>query len=273
MKKYAFLLIFLMVLLRGVYGQSVSNILLDNIPINSIDKIGWVLIFQDDFDADSLNTQKWNPQEGTHGTELQYYRNRKENIFFKDGYLHFRAIQDSFKSMPYTSGMIFSAINFDKESLVEIRCKIPKGKGLWPAFWFWRGAWDSTYQELDAFEFWGDNTERFCISNHYWDEKKKTVSTHFKWVQPKTARGQKIDMSQQFFTYTAYWDSKNIKVLLNNRLVAVLKEDIPIHPFPLILNLAVDGGNGKKPDNKTVFPADFILDYVRVYKRIKSSTN
>ena len=267
MKKSVFIVLFLMLILRGGYGQVISTILPDSIPLNNIEKKGWILIFQDEFEEDSLSTSKWLQQEGTHGTELQYYRKSGENIYLKDGYLHFRAVRDSFKNMPYTSGMIFSAVNFERESLIEIRCKIPKGKGLWPAFWFWRGGWDSTYQELDAFEFWCDNTARFCISNHYWDKKKKTVSTHFKWVQPKTLQGRDMDMSQQFFTYTAYWDDKSIKVLLNNRLVAVLKEDIPVNPFPLILNLAIDGGNGKSPDKNTLFPAEFILDYVRVYKR------
>ncbi len=34
----------------------------------------------------------------------------------------------------YTSGMIYSNYKFDY-GMFEIKCKIPKGKGFWPAFW------------------------------------------------------------------------------------------------------------------------------------------
>jgi beta-glucanase (GH16 family) len=273
MKKKLFFLFFFLQILRGYAQGTIISLLPDSMPLNDIEKKGWMLIFQDEFDGDTLDTQKWWCQEGLHGTELQYYRNHKNNVFVKDGFLYIKAIRDTFKNMPYTSALLMSSKNFDRESLVEVRCKIPKGKGLWPAFWFWRGARDSTYQEIDAFEFWGDNTQRFSVSNHYWDKAKQTISTNFKWVRPRNAQGQSVDMSKDFFVYTVYWDDKNIKLLLNNRLAITLKDNVPVAPFPIILNLAVDGGKGKMPDKNTVFPAEFIIDYVRVYKRNTLTTN
>jgi beta-glucanase (GH16 family) len=271
MKKTLTILFFLPQILRGYAQGTITTMLPDSIPLNMSDKNGWTLIFQDEFEADTLDTNKWWPQEGDKKSELQYYRNNKENIFVKDGILYIKAIQDSFKNQPYTSGLLFSSQNFDYESLVEVRCKIPKGKGLWPAFWFWRGGWDSTYQELDVFEFWCDNTNRFCISNHYWDNKKNTVSTFYKWIQSRDKSGRIIDMSKDYHVYTAYWDEKSIKVLFNNKLVLTIKENIPAKPFPVILNLAVDGGKGKTPNKNTIFPAEFLVDYVRVYKRNKDN--
>ena len=99
-----------------------------------------------------------------------------------------------------------------------------------------------------------------------WRRELKGKS-EFKWIQPRNADGEKMDMSGKLITYAAYWDDDGIRVLVNNRLVLHFKKHIPSNPFPLILNLAVEGGRGREPDSKTVFPADFIIDYVRVYRR------
>jgi beta-glucanase (GH16 family) len=271
MKKYVLFILIFVKILRGVSAQSTTNIISVDMPQNHHSKANWELIFQDEFEGDSLNTSLWWLQEELHVDKMVYYRNHKDNYFLKDGNLTIRAVQDSFKNAPYTSALLFSSKSFEKGTLAEIRCKIPKGKGLWPAFWFWKGAWDSTYQELDAFEFWCENTEQFCVSNHYWDKKKKTVSTHFRWIRPRTTDGRAIDMSKQFFTYSVYWDDAGVKILLNNKLVTVIKQNIPTQSFPLIINLCVDGGKGKQPNKNTIFPADFIIDYVRVYKRLNAT--
>jgi beta-glucanase (GH16 family) len=267
MKKKSCLFLFSLFILRGVFAQNITSI----IPLDTIEnqktKANWNLIFHDEFDGDTLNTGLWWVQNELHRDSVVYFRNSKDNIFLKDGQLCIRAIKDSFKRAPYTSGLLYSAPKFSKGTLAEIRCRIPKGRGLWPAFWFWKGGWDSTYQELDVFEFWCHNTDRFCISNHYWDKKKKTVSTEFKWIRPRTPEGNIIDMSKEFLTYSVYWDDSGIKVLLNNRLVSQIKDNIPKDSFSLILNLGVDKGKGK-PNKNTIFPADFIIDYVRVYKKL-----
>jgi beta-glucanase (GH16 family) len=273
MKKGILFIFFLMRLLMEVYAQNITNIIsVDSLKSNEL-KGNWEIVFQDEFDGDSLDTKLWWAQEKIQEDSVMLFDKSKEHVFVKEGNLHIRVTKDSVKNLPYHSAILFTSKQFRRGTLAEIRCKIPKGRGLWPAFWFWKGAWDSTYQELDAFEFWCHDTERFCLSNHYWDKKKKTVSTHFKWIRPRTLDGKAIDMSKQFFTYSVYWDDAGIKLLLNNRLVSIIREDIPKEPFSLILNLSVDNGKGKSPDKNTIFPAEFIIDYVRVYKRTNNITN
>jgi beta-glucanase (GH16 family) len=274
MKKRILILLFLVKILsqwtpteRGISAQGSSTFLIpDSMPINSLEKKGWELIFQDEFLGDTLNTQNWWAQECAHGDEAQWYTPRKENIYVKEGLLHIRALKDSIKQgYPYTSGILFSSRSFGKGSYIEIRCKIPKGQGLWPAFWLWKG-FEKTYHEVDVFEFWCNNTYRFSISNHYWDDVKQKKEAHWRWIYPKTSSGKRIDMSKDYFTYAIYWDDTSLKCSLNNALFEKQTQDIPQDPFPILLNMAVEGGK-YAPKSTLVFPQEFLIDYVRVYKR------
>jgi beta-glucanase (GH16 family) len=269
MKKIVLTTLVLLGIQRGSFAQKTTSIIPYPTPINPVEKAGWELIFQDEFEGDTLKSHWW-PQTGPHGDESQWYTIRTENVFVKDGQLHLKAIRETIKEgYPYTSGLVFSSMNFGKGSYIEIKFKIPKAQGLWPAFWFWRGA-EETYHELDMCEFWCHITNRFCISNHYWNEKKKKKATHYTWIYPKKENGEKVDMSDDFYVYAAYWDDLSIKCLMNNVLVNKQTKDIPKEPFPIILNLAVEGGkNGiYKPKPNVPFPQEFLIDYVRVYRRV-----
>jgi beta-glucanase (GH16 family) len=271
MKKIFFLISVLAVLLRGSVVAQKTTETIDLSTENPIEKAGWDFVWGDEFDSDTLNWSKWWPQECTHGTELQYYTQRKENVFTKDGKLYIRAIKENFKdSFLYTSGEIFSAIEFGRGHLIEIRCKIPKGRGLWPAFWFWSGR-NKMYQEIDAFEIWSDNTRQFLVSNYWRDPKTDKVESINKHIKPKDMDGRRIDMSEHYLTFATYWDEMGVRYLLNNKLVAQFKNNIAVDPLPIILNLAVSDGKFK-PNGKTVFPADYIIDYVRVYKKQGTQT-
>jgi beta-glucanase (GH16 family) len=255
--------------LGGAFSQKTTSIVPYPTPINPVEKAGWELIFQDEFEIDTLKSHWW-PQTGLHGDESQWYTIRSENVFVKDGQLHLKAIRENYKdSFDFTSGMVYTSTSFGRGTYAEIRCKIPKGKGLWPAFWF-NGS-RKGYQEIDVFEFWSHNTKRYAVTNHYWDTIKQKRDGEYSWITPRTQDGDKIDMSEDFFTYAVYWDDTGIYYLLNNMLVEKQTQNIPSDPFPLILNLAVEGGKkGKyKPKKSLVFPKEFLIDYVRLYKKTK----
>jgi beta-glucanase (GH16 family) len=193
-------------------------------------------------------------------------------VYLKDGLLHLRAVRERLiDTLPFTSGNVFSSIEFGKGHYFEVRCKIPKGRGLWPAFWFWSGR-NAKYQEIDVLEYWCDDTRRFSIANYWQDSLTQKVKSEWKWIRPRTEDGKRLDMSEQFATYSVFWDDDGVRFLLNNRLVAHIKNNLPPEPFPIILNLAVDSGKGRDPNDKTIFPAEFLIDYVRVYKRKGTQT-
>ena len=264
MKKNILIILILLLILRGLLAQKTTGIIPYPTPVNPLEKAGWVLVFQDEFEGDTLNAHWW-PQTGSHGTEPQWYTTRKENVFVKNGLLHLKAIKETVKdSFEFTSGMIFSSKTFGKGTYAEVRCKIPEGKGAWPAFWFWAAT--KYYQEIDAFEFWTHDTKRYSVTTHYWDKKKQRPIGQYKWIYPRTAEGKRIDMSKAFFTFAVYWDDSGIYYLLNNVLVEKQTTNVPPEPFPIILNLAVEGEKWK-PMKSVQFPKEFLIDYVRIYKK------
>ena len=271
MKKTSILLFILTLILKGGVQAQNTTETRDITTQNPIGKPGWTYIWGDEFDSDTLNWSKWWPQTGTHGSESQYYSPRSENVFVKDGMLYLRATREKLiDTLPFTSGEVFSSIEFGHGHYIEVRCKIPKGRGLWPAFWFWSGR-NKTYQEIDGFEIWGDDTRRLLVSNYWQDLQTGKVHADNKRIKPKDLKGKRIDMSEHFLIFATYWDETSVRYLLNNKLVAHFKDNIATDPLPIILNLAVEGGKNQ-PDANAIFPADFIIDYVRVYKKQGAET-
>jgi beta-glucanase (GH16 family) len=103
----------------------------------------WTLVWADEFEADTLNTDLWSYMIGD-GTEygipgwgneeLQYYR--QENVSVSDGKLHITAKKETFGGKGYTSGRIRTMNKGDwTYCKVEFRAKMPLGQGLWAAVW------------------------------------------------------------------------------------------------------------------------------------------
>jgi beta-glucanase (GH16 family) len=103
----------------------------------------WQLVWQDEFEGESLDMEKWSYQTGTGSeygltdwgnNELQYYR--EENVTLSDGMLHVTAKRESYRGKSYTSGRIRTVDKGDwTYCRIEFRAKMPLGKGLWAAVW------------------------------------------------------------------------------------------------------------------------------------------
>lgn len=112
---------------------------------------GYELVWQDEFEGDSLDLTKWSYQYGTGAeygldgwgnSEEEYYTDRPENVRVEDGKLILTAIkeEEAYEQKPYTSGRIRTVS--DEETLfattygrIEARIRMPEGEGIWPAFW------------------------------------------------------------------------------------------------------------------------------------------
>jgi beta-glucanase (GH16 family) len=132
------------------------------------------LVFHDEFNGDKLDTSKWytfypygpvsQPDScafcRTHVSANIY---RDENCILENGILKLKTDKikgDWFgRSFDYTSGLVHSKQQFRTYSKYEIRCKLPKGKQQWPAFWIF--GWNT---EIDIFEFICKGTEKIEFS-------------------------------------------------------------------------------------------------------------
>ncbi|MFI5930913.1 discoidin domain-containing protein [Actinoplanes sp. NPDC051494] len=235
------------------------------------------LVFNDEFNDGSgtkPSTAKWTydpgvPQNG----EVQYYSENSNNAQTDgQGNLVIEARREASNGRDYTSARMNTSNKFHVQyGRVEARIKVPKGNGLWPAFWmmgadFLTGRPWPYNGEIDIMEVLGRNTS----------EAYSTL--HAPQYNGAGGYGQKyatVDLSQDFHVWAVEWDSKGMKFLLDGAQVFYASKAtveatrgpwIFDHPFYVILNLAVGGDFPGPIDATTPFPARMLVDYVRVYQ-------
>lgn len=233
-----------------------------------LDESNWTKVFDCEFDQKS-DLDKWTKSTDWKNAndELQAYI--ADSVSVRDGVLAVTAkttdIKYGGKLRHYTSGRLDTYKKFDiKYGRFDIRFKVPKGKGLWPAFWMLpsSGSWPP---EIDWMEICGDKPETLLVTNHYGIHKDGNHKEHsIRWQTTP-------DFAQEFHTITGIWNENEIVAYVDGKKVSESREGVPHEKFYLILNLAVGGGLPGNPDETTVFPADYLIDYVRVYEPAKRS--
>ena len=223
---------------------------------------GWTLTFQDEFNSTALDTRKWMPRdpfERERNHELQAYVTNAFKV--KDGVLSIiadkgEAFYDG-KQRAYTSGMMNTRGKFSQQyGRFEIRCRVPRGKGLWPAFWLLpvAGGWP---REIDVLEFLGQNTARVHMAHHFPHEKHG--SHEGSWSGP--------DFAADFHQFAIEWSPQAIVWYVDGVERFRSEKSVPHEEMYLMVNLAVGGDWPGAPNEWTRFPAAFAVDYVRVYRR------
>ena len=245
----------------------------------------WQLIWADEFDAAELDTSKWSFQYGTGAaeglrgwgnSELQYYTDRSENIFTQNGMLHIVAMQEAYEGMDYTSARIRSINQGDwRYGRIEVRAKLPTGRGLWPAIWMMPtdavyGRWPAS-GEIDIMELVGHEPDRVHGTLHYGPPHTYTGGSY------TLGSGS---FNDDFHTFALEWEHGEIRWYVDGELFLTQTDwfskdqgfPAPFDQrFHMILNVAVGGNWPGSPDANTVFPQEMVIDYVRVYQDADAS--
>lgn len=229
--------------------------------------------------------------------ELQYYTERSENAFVQDGVLHLRAIKQSLHGCGYTSARMKSRkrdgtpLFRQKYGRFEFRAAMPIGQGIWPALWMLPqdetyGPWPSS-GEIDVVEARGQEPGKALGTLHYGSRWPANAHSSREYVFPDNGS------VASFHQYAAEWEPGEIRWFIDNKQYATQsfwwssgKTDgakgahpsqeselnawpAPFdQPFYLVMNLAIGGRFVGPPDRTTVFPAEMLVDYVRVYERV-----
>lgn len=236
----------------------------------------WRLVWHDEFDGIALDTTKWVRETGGTGWgngELEFYTDRVENARVANGYLVIEARREPFGNRAYTSARLktqgFGAWQFGR---IEARIQIPRGQGLWPAFWMlgdniaqvgWPGC-----GEIDIMESIGKEPARVHGTVHGPGYSGANGITGF-YDLPAGA------IADTFHVFAVEWQPGTIQWYVDSTLYRTVNaRDVPgagtwvfDHPFFIILNVAVGGYWPGNPDTTTVFPQTMRVDYVRVYQR------
>lgn len=239
------------------------------------------LVWSDEFNENTLNTNNWAYETGDGcsinlcgwgNNELEYYTNRPENLFFKDGNMIIEARKEDFGGRNYTSAKIVSrGKKTFKYGRIEFRAKLPKGKGIWPAFWMLPqsevyGGWPRS-GELDIMEYLGHETNKVHGTVHYGPGTNGSIKISREYTLPSGT------FNDDFHVFSIVWDLNEIKWYVDGNLFStVSKSDMGSNTYPFneefffIINLAVGGNWPGSPDAQTTFPQQLIVDYIRVYQ-------
>jgi beta-glucanase (GH16 family) len=223
------------------------------------------LVWDDEFNGNSLNTNNWTYDTGAGGwgnNELEDYTNRAQNVSVQNGNLVITAQKESYGGESYTSGRIktegLQSFTYGK---IEAKIKLPAGQGLWPAFWLLGSNINSDSWpecgEIDAMEHVNNNLNVAGSAHWYYNGEADYSNT-----------SSNLDFSQ-YHIYDIVWDANSIKWYVDNQLYSTLTTtNIAAYqnPFFIVLNLAVGGNWPGNPDGTTQFPSQMLVDYVRVYQ-------
>lgn len=221
---------------------------------------GWQMTFSDEFDRAALDRARWTtyPRWGRvdwKGEELQYYAD--DAFELRNGVLRIEAEERQMEGKDYTSGLIETRFSFEQAyGYFEIRAKVPKGRGLWPAFWMLpQNDWPP---EIDVFEYIGHKATTLYMSNH-WDGKDGEHESY-------TEAYYGPDFSADFHVYAVLWTPEEITWYVDGIERHRTNDGVPQVPMYVIANLAVGGAWPGDPDENTVFPSYLEIDYIRVYR-------
>ena len=235
---------------------------------------GWTLIWQDEFDGETLDPSRWEMEIGGHGwgnNERQFYTDRPENVRLEDGQLIIEAREEFFVRRDYTSGRIKTQNLFSfTYGRVEAKMKLPFGQGIWPAFWMLGEDFDQigwpACGEIDIMEHIGRQPRHIHGTVHGPGYSGGGGVGHF-ITFPEGV------LYEEFHVYAIEWEPEEIRWYVNDQHFFTLRpaqvpgEWVFDKPFFLLLNLAVGGNWPGYPDETTIFPQFLIVDYVRVYQR------
>lgn len=244
----------------------------------------WERIFTEEFDGTRLDESKWttcywwNKGGCTNlaNNELQWYL--PDNVSMADGQLRLRAVPETVRgkegrTFNYSSGMVTTGRDFvdragpdrfaARQGFFEIRAKLPKGKGLWPAIWLLPSTQEAK-PEIDIMEVLGHATDVLEMHVHFLDQHEA--------IRSEGASVKTVDLSADWHVYGLEWRKDAIVWYLDGKEVWRFQDPagIPDEPMYLLINLAVGGEWPGAPDAQTAFPADFLIDYVRVWRALPS---
>ncbi len=249
----------------------------------------WRLVWSDEFngsDGSVFDTGKWTAQVGGGGwgnNELEYYTARPDNAYQSGGSLVIKAIKEKFtgsdqRSRDYTSARLVTKNKFSATyGRFEARIKLPYGQGIWPAFWLLGSDIDAvhwpTCGEIDIMENIGKEPSIIHGTMHgpgY--SGGGGLSSAYSLAKNRR-------FADSFHVFAVEWEPNVVRFYCDGTLYKTrTPADLPAgktwvfnKPFFILLNLAVGGNWPGNPDETTVFPQKMLVDYVRVYQRVKPS--
>lgn len=272
---------------NGTIERNVTNVFIKDgdVAVNNIGEgyetaeiqDGYELVWADEFEGDNLNEDNWSYEMGDGcnvgicgwgNNELQSYTDKEENIKVQNGKLTITANKDG---SIYSSARIITKAK--REFLfgrVDIRARLPRGQGLWPALWMLGSNIDDVgwpaCGEIDIMELIGS--------------KPKVSSSAVHWGNPGEGSTFKVksftleeEFSERYHVFSILWKFNEVQFYVDETFYfSITPDDTQGFAYPFnanfffIMNVAIGGNLPGSPDSSTEFPQTMDVDYIRVFQ-------
>jgi beta-glucanase (GH16 family) len=275
-----FVLLLTLALATSCGGQATQTTSTTTPPPSPTYQLAW----SDEFngpDGSAPDAGKWAIQTGGDGwgnNELEYYTTRPANVQVSGGNLVITAVKEDYTgpdgvSRHYTSARLQTKGLFSQQyGRFEARIKVPKGQGMWPAFWMLGNNIDTASWpacgEIDIMENIGKEPSIVHATLHAPNYPGAGYTAAY--TLPSGA------LSDDFHIFAVEWEPQQLRFYVDGTLYATDTQSaspspanwpFSTQPFFILLNLAVGGGWPGNPDATTQFPQQMLVDYVRVYQK------
>ena len=243
----------------------------------------WKLIWEENFEGEQLDPKIWNRQvepAGRFNEEWQRYTNDEENAYVENGKLVIVAKHkgDLHEQGNYTSARLNTAHKQTfKYGKISARIKLPKGNGIWPAFWTLGNNIDENggdtpwpfCGEIDILELYGSKDNAVVEANiHYANESGQHEAMGSISYELETGI-----FADDYHVFKLEWTEKSLKWLVDGKLyhekdIIGEKYQEFHHEHFILLNIAVGGLWAGEPDDSTAFPQKMMVDWIRYYKHL-----
>lgn len=232
------------------------------------------LIWSDEFNYRGLpDPAKWDYEEGfIRNEEKQFYtRERLENVSVKGGKLIIESRKEKWEEGDYTSGSIntLGKQSFTGDFRIEVRAKLPSGKGIWPAIWmmgvnrFTEGYPECS--EIDIMEFVGHSPGVIHGAFHWLDSAGQNAG-----IKSRDAKVRINNLHSRYHVYGLERIGEEIALFVDDH--RYLEFTVPQSAYPgsftsplyLLINTAIGGTWSREIDDHSL-PQKFFIDYVRVF--------
>jgi beta-glucanase (GH16 family) len=219
------------------------------------------------------DSSKWGYESGyIRNSEKQFYTSRTlKNVRVKGGKLNIVTRKETTGSPAFTSASLntLGKKAFAGNFRIEVKAKIPSGKGIWPAIWMMGiNRFTEGYpqcSELDIMEFVGHSPGTIHGTLH-WLDSEATVAR-------LKSEGAELKIGNLHSKYHVYgMERRGTKITLFVDDSTYFKFIVPVtaytgsftSPLYLLINTALGGTWGRDID-ESILPQKFIIDYVRVF--------
>ncbi|MDR2473778.1 MAG: glycoside hydrolase family 16 protein [Tannerella sp.] len=239
------------------------------------------LVWADEFNTGTMvDTKDWTYEKGhVRNDEIQYYTEaRPENCRIDGGQLIFTGRKETPSAATGNEAITSASIITNKKhswkyGRFEVRCKVPPGKGPWPAFWAKgdsqnTGAGWPNCGEIDIMEYAAKNPNEMIQNAIYGTGSGSAYTQQVEKVQSATP------YHTAFHVYTLDWTANQLAFAIDNKVTHVV--DLtkltfnPFNqPFSILLNLSLGASTERTLGGKldeSCLPVEFRVDYVRIYQ-------